>query len=111
MIEILTQRKKELQEMYKRKPDIDTVIRLRENLIMIRRYKRLLEAEVDAAGFREELGNLVALMAGLESVSTDTQYAGNGTAGIQNETKPTGFFFQMPPHGVGQKTTGENNLS
>jgi len=68
MIEILTQRKKELQEMYKRKPDIDTVIRLRENLIMIRRYKRLLEAEVDAAGFRDELGNLVVLMTGLESV-------------------------------------------
>ena len=68
MIEILTQRKKELQEMYKRKPDIDTVIRLRENLIMIRRYKRLLEAEVDAAGFREELANLVVLMTGLEAV-------------------------------------------
>ena len=68
MIEILTQRKKELKEMYKRKPDIDTVIRLRENLIMIRRYKRLLEAEVDFAGFREELGNLVVLMTGLEAV-------------------------------------------
>jgi len=54
--------------LYKRKPDIDTVIRLRENLIMIRRYKRLLEAEVDAAGFREELGNLVTLMTGLEAV-------------------------------------------
>jgi hypothetical protein len=24
-------------------------------------------------------------------------YSGNGTAGVQNETKPTGFFFQMPP--------------
>jgi len=33
----------------------------------------------------------------LTQVSTDTQYAGNGTAGIQNETKPAGFFFQMPP--------------
>jgi hypothetical protein len=32
----------------------------------------------------------------LTQVSTDTQYAGNGTAGIQNETKPTGFFFQIP---------------
>jgi hypothetical protein len=32
----------------------------------------------------------------LAQVSTDIQYAGNGTAGIQNETKPTGFFFQMP---------------
>jgi len=24
-------------------------------------------------------------------------YSGNGTAGVQNKTKPTGFFFQMPP--------------
>ena len=32
----------------------------------------------------------------LTQVSTNTQYAGNGTAGIQNETKPTGFFFQIP---------------
>ena len=68
MIELLLQRKAQLKEMYRRQPDIDTVIRLRENLIMIRRYKRLLEAEVDAAGFREELGNLVVLMAGLEAV-------------------------------------------
>ena len=30
------------------------------------------------------------------TASTDTQYSGNGTAGIQNETKPTGFFFQIP---------------
>ena len=68
MIELLLQRKAQLKEMYRRQPDIDTVIRLRENLIMIRRYKRLLEAEVDAAGFREELGNLVVLMTGLEAV-------------------------------------------
>jgi hypothetical protein len=26
----------------------------------------------------------------------NVSYAGNGTAGIQNDTKPTGFFFQMP---------------
>ena len=69
MIELLEQRKKELKAMYKRQPDIDTLVRLRENLIMIRRYKRLIEAEVDAAGFREELGNLVVLMAGLEPLS------------------------------------------
>ena len=68
MIELLEQRKKELKAMYKRQPDIDTLVRLRENLIMTRRYKRLIEAEVDAAGFREELGNLVALMSGLEAV-------------------------------------------
>jgi len=68
MIELLEQRRKELKAMYKRQPDIDTLARLRENLIMTRRYKRLIEAEVDAAGFREELGNLVTLMSGLEAV-------------------------------------------
>ena len=68
MIEILTQRKKELQEMYRRQPDIELVCRMREVDLLIRRYKRLLEAEVDAAGFRDELGNLVVLMAGLEAV-------------------------------------------
>ena len=26
----------------------------------------------------------------------NVSYAGNGTAGTHNETKPTGFFFQMP---------------
>jgi hypothetical protein len=39
----------------------------------------------------------------LTQVSTDTQYAGNGTAGIQNETKPTGFFFQMPTKHIAEE--------
>ena len=30
--------------------------------------EELIEAEIDAAGFREELGNLVVLMTGLEAV-------------------------------------------
>ena len=68
MIELLEQRRKELKAMYKRQPDIDTLARLRENLIMARRYKRLIEAEVDAAGFREELNNLVTLMSCLDPV-------------------------------------------
>jgi hypothetical protein len=68
MIELLEKRRKELKAMYKRQPDIDTLVRLRENLIMIRRYKRLIEAEVDAAGFREELGNLVTLMSCLDPI-------------------------------------------
>ena len=33
----------------------------------------------------------------LTQVSTGNHYSGNGTAGVQNKTKPTGFFFQMPP--------------
>ena len=68
MIEILTQRKKELQEMYRSQPDIELVCRMREVDLLIRRYKRLIEAEVDAAGFREDLGNLAVLMSGLEAV-------------------------------------------
>ena len=68
MIEILTERKKYLQQRYKKNPDIETWIRISELNILIKRYKKQIEAEVDAAGFREELGNLVALMAGLEAV-------------------------------------------
>ena len=68
MIEILTERKKYLQDKYKRNPDIEIYIRISELNILIKRYKKQLEAEVDAAGFREELGNLVVLMTGLESV-------------------------------------------
>ena len=68
MIEILTERKKYLKEKYKRNPDIEIYIRISELNILIKRYKKLIEAEVDAAGFREELGNLVTLMAGLQAV-------------------------------------------
>ena len=68
MIEILTERKKYLQDKYKRNPDIEIYIRISELNILIKRYKKQIEAEVDAAGFREELGNLVALMSELEAV-------------------------------------------
>ena len=68
MIELLLQRKAQLKELYKKSPDIELVYRLREVELMIKRYKKQLEAEVDAAGFREELGNLVALMSELEAV-------------------------------------------
>ena len=68
MIEILTERKKYLQQRYKKNPDIETWIRISELNILIKRYKKQIEAEVDAAGFREELGNLVALMSELEAV-------------------------------------------
>ena len=68
MIEILTERKKYLQQRYKKNPDIEIYIRISELNILIKRYKKQIEMEVDAAGFREELGNLVALMTGLEAV-------------------------------------------
>ena len=68
MIEILTERKKYLQDKYKRNPDIEIYIRISELNILIKRYKMQIEMEVDAAGFREELGNLVVLMSELEAV-------------------------------------------
>ena len=68
MIEILPERKKYLKEKYRKTPDIEIYIRISELNILIKRYKKQLEAEVDAAGFREELGNLVVLMSELESV-------------------------------------------
>ena len=68
MIEILTERKKYLKEKYRKTPDIEIYIRISELNILIKRYKKQIEMEVDAAGFREELGNLVALMSELESV-------------------------------------------
>ena len=67
MIDLLLQRKAQLKELHKKSPDIELVYRLREVELMIKRYKKLIEAEVDAAGFREELGNLVVLMTGLEA--------------------------------------------
>ena len=73
MIELLLQRKAQLKELYKKSPDIELVYRLREVELMIKRYKKQIEMEVDAAGFREELGNLVALMTGLESVGQQVQ--------------------------------------
>jgi hypothetical protein len=42
----------------------------------------------------------MATMDGKQMTKDNTEdkvsYAGNGTAGIQNTTAPTGFFFQMP---------------
>ena len=68
MIELLLQRKAQLKELYKKSPDIEIYIRISELNILIKRYKKQIEMEVDAAGFREELGNLVTLMTGLEAV-------------------------------------------
>ena len=68
MIELLLQRKEQLKERYNKSPDIELFYRLREVQLMIKRYKKQIEMEVDAAGFREELGNLVVLMSELEAV-------------------------------------------
>jgi len=58
MIELLTQRKLQLQVLYKKCPDIQIVYRLREIELMTKRYKKLLEIEIDASGFRPELEDL-----------------------------------------------------
>jgi len=68
MIELLEQRKAELKAKYKKTPDIEIYVRISEVNILIKRYKKLIEAEVDAAGFREELGNLVTLMSCLDPI-------------------------------------------
>ena len=73
MIELLLQRKAQLKERYNKSPDIELFYRLREVQLMIKRYKKQIEMEVDAAGFREELGNLVVLMSELESVGQQVQ--------------------------------------
>jgi len=73
MIELLLQRKEQLKERYNKSPDIELFYRLREVQLMIKRYKKQIEMEVDAAGFREELGNLVVLMSELESVGQQVQ--------------------------------------
>ena len=68
MIELLLARRQELHLKYLNKADIELVYRIREVNLLIKRYRKQIELEVDAAGFREELGNLVALMSGLEAV-------------------------------------------
>ena len=52
---------------------------------------------------------ITAIKEALAQEQEPVTYSGNGTAGREADVRPTGFFFQMPP-GVGQKTTGENNL-
>lgn len=69
MIELLIARRKQLQLKYLQDKDIELVYRIREVNLLIKRYRKQIELEVDAAGFREELNNLVVLMAGLEPLS------------------------------------------
>jgi hypothetical protein len=68
MIELLIQRREELRRKYRRDMDIEIAYRLREVDLLIKRYKRLIEAEIDAAGFREELTQLAKDMSTLEAL-------------------------------------------
>ena len=52
-------------------------------------------AEKFVGGYKENVPVHISEL--LTQVSTDIQYAGNGTAGREADVKPTGFFFQMPP--------------
>ena len=58
MIELLEQRKKQLQAIYKKCPDIQIVYRLREIELMTKRYKKRIEFELDASGMRSEIEEL-----------------------------------------------------
>jgi hypothetical protein len=59
MIEILTDRKKQLETQYRNNPDVEILIRMREVDLLRKRVKRRLDAEIDAAGFRNDLANIV----------------------------------------------------
>jgi hypothetical protein len=62
MIELLEQRKQQLQAIYKKCPDIQIVYRLREIELMTKRYKKRIESEVDASGMRSELEELKGIL-------------------------------------------------
>jgi hypothetical protein len=72
MIELLTQRREELRRKYRRDMDIEIAYRLKEVELLIKRYKRLIEAEIDAAGFREELTQLAKDMDTLQALGETT---------------------------------------
>jgi hypothetical protein len=72
MLELLKQRKEELRIKYRRDMDIEIAYRLKEVELLIKRYKRLIEAEIDAAGFREELTQLAKDMSPLQALGETT---------------------------------------
>ena len=60
-----------------------------------------LEATMSTHGFREHIeeAKVKAIAAGRQAIAEaekQVSYSGNGTAGRENMTAPTGFFFQMP---------------
>ena len=68
MIELLLKRREELRRKYRKDMDIEVAYRHKEVELLIKRYRKQIELEVDAAGFREELDNLVVLMSDLEAI-------------------------------------------
>jgi hypothetical protein len=72
MIELLIQRKEELRRKYRKDMDIEIAYRHKEVELLIKRYKRILEAEIDAAGFREELTQLAKDMSPLQALGETT---------------------------------------
>ena len=55
-------RKEQLLAIYKKDQDIQLIYRLREIELMIKRYKRRIQAEVDASGMRPELEQLAEVL-------------------------------------------------
>ena len=72
MIELLIKRREELRQKYRRDMDIEVAYRHKEVELLIKRYKRVLEAEIDAAGFREELTQLAKDMSPLQALGETT---------------------------------------
>jgi hypothetical protein len=68
MLHLLTDRKKELLIINKKDYSLETIIRLREIVLLEKRVKRVLAAEIDQAGFREELSNLSVQMSFLQPI-------------------------------------------
>jgi hypothetical protein len=68
MIELLIKRREELRRKYRRDMDIEVAYRHKEVELLIKRYRKQIEAEVDAAGFREELTQLAKDMSTLEAL-------------------------------------------
>jgi hypothetical protein len=72
MLELLNERRSELRHKYRKDMDIEIAYRLKEVELLIKRYKRILEAEIDAAGFREELTQLAKDMDTLQALGETT---------------------------------------
>ena len=68
MIELLLKRREELRQKYRKDMDIEVAYRHKEVELLIKRYRKQIELEVDAAGFREELIQLAKDMSTLEAL-------------------------------------------
>ena len=61
----------------------------------IEAMKQALEA-LEYGGLLKKKQAITSLRQAIEQAEKQVSYSGNGTAGRENMTAPTGFFFQMP---------------